>query len=132
MTRWSRQQDDVLWEHGHEGAERCAAIIWHRYGVARTPEAVKRHAYRIGAPMWRYEICPECGGKVDHLGPDGLCAVCRKRSLAERKRRERDALLAEIRANQSPGALGKAEREYAKERQALSRLRRKYGIPSER
>lgn len=132
MAKWSRRQDDVLWEHGNEGAERCAEIIERRFGVRRTPDAVKRHAYRIGAPIYRFEICPSCGGKFDHLGPDGICAPCHKRSKAEDERRKRDAILAEIRANQSPGALGKAEREYAKERQANSRLRRKHGIPASR
>ena len=123
-------QDSVLWEHGHEGAERCADIIRHRYGVARTPEAVRRHAYRIGAPMYRYEVCPECGGKFDHLGPDGICHQCRQHELAEGQRRKRDAILAEIRANQSAEERRKAEREYEKERQANSRLRRKYGVPA--
>ena len=130
MPKWSRQQDDVLWEHGHEGAERCAEIIKGRYGISRTPSAVKRHAYRIGAPIFRYEICPGCGRKVDHLGKQGVCYACRQGELADEARRRNDEIRAEIRANQSRAERRKAERGYNRERQANARLRRKHGLPA--
>ena len=132
MPRWSRQQDSVLWEHGHEGAERCADIIRFRFGVSRTPDAVRRHAYRIGAPIFKYEVCPECGGKYQALEKSGVCYKCWKHELAERQRRNRDAILDEIRANQSAEERRKAEREYDRERKANSVLRRKHGIPTKR
>ena len=125
MPRWTRLQDSVLWEHGHEGPERCADIIRHRYGVARTPEAVRRHAYRIGAPIICYEICPSCGGKFDHLGREGICYGCRQRELAKAARRENDLIRAEIRANQSAIERRKAEREFEAARAERARLRRK-------
>lgn len=131
MPRWSRQQDDVLWEHGHEGAERCAAIIRHRFGVSRTPDAVKRHAYRIGAPMLKYEICPRCGGAVAYLSRDGICYACRQRDNAERERRKVDALKAQLRDAESPGARRKAEREYDAARTQASRLRRKLRLSAD-
>ena len=125
MPRWSRRQDEVLWEHGHEGAEACAAIIESRFGVARTVEAVRRHAYRIGAPIFAYEVCPECGGKVDHLGRDGTCYRCSMRKLAEAQRRRNDAIRREIMANSSREGRRKAEREYDAARAEATRLRRK-------
>lgn len=126
MPRWSKLQDAVLWEHGHEGAERCAAIIGHRFGVARTPEAVRRHAYRIGAPIIAYEVCPRCGARVDHLSPHGTCYACSRRELAEAQRCRNDALRAELRANAPDGAAGrKADREYAAERAKAHRLRKR-------
>ena len=125
MARWSRQQDEVLWEHGHEGAERCADIIGHRFGIARTAEAVRRHAYRIGAPMFRYEICPQCGGKFQYLGKSGVCNACRKRELAEVQRRRKYAIQAEMRVNHSSEYSRDAEREYMRERKAVSDLQKK-------
>ena len=115
-------------EHGHEGAERCAAAMRHRFGVARTPEAVRRHAYRIGAPIFEFEICPSCGGKFDHLGRDGTCYQCHQKALAEQERRKGDEIRAEIRRNNSDAERRKAEREYERERARNSRLRRKHGI----
>lgn len=131
MPRWSRQQDDVLWEHGHEGAERCAAIIWDRFGISRTPDAVKRHAYRIGAPIFEHEICPRCGGAVRYLGADGICYACAQRANAEVERRRREAIKAEVRDAESPGSRGPAKREYDAERAKTSRLRRKLRIPTD-
>ena len=120
MPRWSRRQDEYLMEHCNEGPERIAAAMRRRFGVARTPEAVRRHAYRIGAPLVVYEICPECGGKHEHL-VRGVCYQCNQRRLAERQRAVRD----EIAANQSPDSRRRAEREYERERAKTSRLRRK-------
>lgn len=125
MQRWTRLQDAVLWEHGHEGAERCADIIRHRYGVARTPEAVKRHAYRIGAPMVRYEICPACGGKHPYLGRDGLCHACHNELKAEEQRRRNDELRAELRRAESAEERRRAERGYDAARAEATRLRRR-------
>ena len=130
MPRWSKLQDEVLWEHGHEGAERCAAIIRNRYGVARTPDAVKRHAYRIGAPIIQHEICPRCGTRVAYLGPYGVCYACRQKEHADEQRAEHRAILAEIRNERSCDAARDAERDYNKWRKANSRLRQKYGIES--
>lgn len=129
MPRWSRQQDEYLWEHCNEGPEKVAAAMRRRFGVARSPEAVRRHAYRIGAPLVEYEICPHCGGKYDHLGRDGVCYGCRQRELAEEQRRRNKALRDEIRANQSPQERRKAEREYDAARAEASRLRRKLRFP---
>lgn len=112
-------------EHCNEGPERIAAAMRHRFGVARTPEAVRRHAYRIGAPLVVYEICPECGGRYDHLGPEGVCYGCRQRELAFDQRRRNDEMRAQIEANQSPEARRRAEREYDAARAEAARLRRK-------
>ena len=116
-------------EHCNEGVEAVAEAMRRRFGVDRSPEAVRRHAYRIGAPLVEYEICPSCGGKFDHLTRDGVCRRCRTGELAKLQRKRNDALREEIRANQSPEALRKAEREYEKERAQATRLRRKLRLP---
>lgn len=129
MPRWSREQDAILWEHGNEGAARCAAIMRHRFGVSRSAEAVRRHAYRIGAPIIAFEVCPRCGARCDHLSPSGMCFACTRRELAEAQRMRNDALRAELRANAPDGEAGrKADREYAAERAKAHRLRRRLGV----
>lgn len=125
MPRWTAAQDEVLMLHGHEGAERCAAIMRHRFGVRRTPDAVKRHAYRIGAPMVRYEICVTCGGKTDSADADGNCPICHVKALTERRRAETERIRDEIRrSGKSSEGYEAANREYARARQEGSRLRR--------
>lgn len=91
MTRWSVRQDEYLREHCNEGAEAIAAAMRHRFGVSRSPEAVRRHAYRIGVPMVRYEVCVGCGGKARYLDAEGMCRACHQRRVTDayrmRKRR---------------------------------------------
>ena len=123
MPKWSKLQDEVLWEHGNEGARRCADIIRHRYGVARTPEAVRRHAYRIGAPIIEYAICSGCGSKARKLDDENLCPVCHQRKLADECKERNRAVINEI--NMQLKALDTARREYDRERQRTARLRRK-------
>ena len=125
MPRWSRLQDEYLMEHCNEGVERVADAMRHRFGVSRTPEAVRRHAYRIGAPVVEYEICPRCGGKHDHLGREGICYQCRQRELAEAQRNRNEELRREINDNNSKKSRRRAEREYEAARAEASRLRRK-------
>lgn len=125
MPRWSRQQDEYLMEHCHEGAERVADAMRHRFGVSRTPEAVRRHAYRIGAEIIAYEICPQCGGKYEHLLRTGVCYQCNQRNRAEEQRRRNRSLRDELRANDSERERRKAEREYEAARAEAARLRRK-------
>ena len=124
MSRWSREQDEYLLEHAHEGLERVQADMRRRFGVARTPEAIRRHAYRIGAPLVRYEQCPECGRKVDHL-VHGLCYACNQHLLAETHRAKAEALRAEVERNSSLAERRRAEREVEREKARASRLRRK-------
>lgn len=123
MPTWSRQQDAVLWEHGNEGPARCADIIRRRFGVARTPEAVRRHAYRIGAPIIEYDICVGCGGKTRSADEEGLCRACHQRKLADEYKRANGAVLREIEEERREAE--RARREYDRERQRASRERRR-------
>lgn len=125
MPRWSRRQDEYLLEHCNEGPERIAAAMRNRFGISRTPEAVRRHAYRIGVPIVEYEICPECGRKVDHIGHHGMCYACSREKLAAEQRARNDALRAEIKRNNSAEERRKAERAYDAARAEATRLRRK-------
>lgn len=126
MTKWSTLQERVLWENGHEGAEKCAAIIWNRYGIARSAEAVRRHAYRIGAPIIRYEICPECGRKVKTLTREDVCRVCHQRMLADRQRERNARILHEL-SQPDDEEYETARREYDRLRQQHHREKPRKG-----
>ena len=128
MPKWSKEQDNVLMEHGHEGAERCASIIRHRFGVARTPEAVQRRASRIGASMLKWEICIGCGAKVSKLYDDGLCPTCHTKRLIEKNRAETDRIREQIRKAESSDEYIAAKREYARVRKENSSLRKKHRL----
>ena len=122
MTKWTPQQDGVLWEHGNEGAERCADIIRRRYGVARTPEAVRRHAYRIGAPIIEYHVCVGCGAMARSVDEEGLCAACHQRRLTEEYRMRSARIKRDF--EEVDRGFDAARREYDRERQRKSRRRR--------
>lgn len=125
MTKWSAEQDEFLREHGNEGAERCAALMRHRFGVARTPEAVRRHAYRAGIPIIRYELCQRCGKAVRQLGGDGLCRVCHYRRLADEQRAFNREVVAELRDQAREEEYAQVRKEYQNARQQTSRLCKK-------
>ncbi len=85
-------------DFGSRGAARCARIIYERTGVRRTPQAVKRRGYRIGACMVRHETCPRCGSIVPSLvRTSGLCRKCNYRLLAEEQREESRRIKDELR-----------------------------------
>ena len=123
MPTWSKQQEDVLWEHGNEGPRSCADIIRRRYGVARTPEAVRRHAYRIGAPIVEYEICVGCGGKTRSADDEGLCRACHQRRVADEYKARSSAIRREL--EEEAVEAERARREYDRERKRASRERGK-------
>ena len=104
-------------EHGHDGAGECARIIYAKFGVKRTPEAVRRHAYRIGAPIIAFRICTECGGKTRKPDEDGRCPTCHQKALAERYRLRNTAIVMEIRELESGRCFADARRDYDRARQ---------------
>lgn len=130
MPKWSEKQDEYLLEHCNEGPERIADAMRRRFGVSRSPEAVRRHAYRIGAPLVVYEVCPQCGGRRERLLRTGVCYQCNQHNRAEEQRRRNDQLRREIRESASPEAKRKADREYDAARAEASRLRRKLRVSS--
>lgn len=121
MRPWSEQEERVLFEQGHRGARKCAEIIRAECGTRRSPQAVQRHASRIGASMERYDVCPVCGAKVRRLVPrSGLCARCNYRHLAEANRQARMRL-----EDARPGFEADARRKYQAERNRRIRAEEK-------
>ncbi len=113
--KWTPEQDEFLEAHANKGAEWCAREMFARFGVLRSREAVWRHAYRIGASMRRYEICPSCGREVMQLkGGSGLCRACHMHELAEKSRELRDGIEKSISERED-------EREYERNRKWLQR-----------
>lgn len=131
--KWTKEQDEILMECGNHGPDECAEIIYARTGRRHTVEAVRRHAYRIGASLVVYSICPGCGKKAAKVNKhDGLCRTCHERELAQEQRRINSKLRAEIAALDSEDEYRRAVSEHAKVRQENSRLCRKYGLPGKR
>lgn len=128
MTKWSKAQDELLREFGNRGAEYCAAALRNRFGISRTPEAVRRHAYRVGISIIRYETCPRCGRAVSTVGADGLCGLCHQRRLAEEQKAFNASILAELRNQDREREIAEVRKDYQNARQQTSRICRKYGI----
>lgn len=120
---WTEEQDDVLREFGSYGAAECARIIDRRFKVRRSTEAVRRHAYRIGASIIQFRICSGCGNKARKFYKDGLCPTCHQKELAERQKRENTVLIKEIKLSESGEEFNRAKREYDKARQQNHRIR---------
>lgn len=126
MARWTEEQERVLREHMHLGAEVCAAAIREQTGARHTPEAVKRHANRIGVTRIAYKVCPGCGAKTARLGREsGLCATCNTAWLAEVQRKARDSIERELEESERAGLNARRayEREGRRTRRIKARLR---------
>ncbi|MBQ9041473.1 MAG: hypothetical protein IJ111_01495 [Eggerthellaceae bacterium] len=122
---WTAEQDAVLREFGNHGAVECSRIISRRFHVERSPEAVRRHAYRIGASIIEYRICPGCGCKARKFYNDGFCPTCHQNALAEKNKLANTVALKEIAQTESGEEFENARRRYAKARQQKRRARKK-------
>lgn len=127
--RWTVEQERILFEHGNRGAKYCAELIARRYHVRRTPEATRRHAYRIGIPMAIYETCHECGRAVKKLNRrSGLCPPCHAHKLWLAAVEEEQEIITNLRKGGEDDAAYKREkRRYDAQRQKNSRLRKQCG-----
>lgn len=113
--KWTTKQDAYLEAHAHKGAEWCAREMAREFGVRRSAESVRRHAYRIGASMRIHEVCPICGRDVPRLKDgSGLCRACHMRERSARTRELRDGLERTFQEQQD-------EREYERNRKWLQR-----------
>ena len=135
MQPWTPDQNALLRECSHLGFEACRDLIYQRFGVMRSVEAVKRQAYRIGASTVRYEVCPECGRKVGRLNTEtGLCKACNERYRAEEQRLLNVQIIKEIRSieNGSDYEYIVNKRRHAAIRKENSRLCKRHGLPGMR
>lgn len=79
---WTAGQIRLLEEYGYLGVERVRGIIARRYGVLRTPAAIRKEASRRGVSLYAFAVCPECGSPVKRLDPRmGVCRTCQLKSI---------------------------------------------------
>jgi hypothetical protein len=130
--RWTEGQDDVIRECCYRGAVYVADEIFRRFGVRRDPHAVEMRASRIGVSLAVRSTCPRCGAVGVRLRQStGLCALCTTELFRDKAKAFNDLLEAERAEAEDPARLAAARREWDRLRKANSRLRRRYGLPSE-
>lgn len=85
MPKWTPEQNQLLHECAQLGAKKCQELIRKQFGVSRNVEAVRRHAFRIGASISRESRrCPMCGSMLD-IQSDGFCRTCHYGFLEAKK-----------------------------------------------
>lgn len=98
----------------------------------RTVRSVEAHASRIHVSLKVRSQCPECGVIDARLvRTTGMCLLCTERLHVEEERAYNELLQAEA-AGVEGAELEALQREYARLRQANSRLRRRYGLKGKR
>lgn len=123
--RWTRDQEQILRDHGNHGPEYCRNLIYKRFGILRSVEATQRHASRIGAAMFQYQSCPRCGRVVKRLNQkSGLCEVCNYERLFQEQLEAEHRIRQAINRGGEADAITTAKRLYDAQRKKVSRLRR--------
>ena len=123
---WTEAEEDVLKSCASLGAAEVRRQLL-RIGTDRSIAAIKTHASRIGVTLHRYETCPLCGGRYEHLTKSGRCPVCERRERVQEERVKSARLRAELaqgRAAKYTPEYQAAERELVAIRQENSRIRR--------
>lgn len=129
---WTCRQEEVMREYCYLGAVGVRDAIWRECGVRRSVRSVEAHASRIHVSLKVRPRCPECGTiGVRIVRTTGMCPLCTERMHVEEERAYNELLEAEAAAVEGP-ELEAVKREYARLRQANSRLRRRYGLPGKR
>lgn len=130
---WTVRQEEVLRAYGHMGARAVQGMLLHECGVARTLRAIEMHASRMHVSLRRLEQCPECGALGVRLSrQSGLCMRCTEFLHVEEERAFHELLLLEAAGCDEGSEIDAARREYARLRQANSRLMRKHGLKGKR
>lgn len=133
MSRWTEEQDDVLREVSFHGAERAAAEIERRCGVAHSVRAVEMRASRIHCSLAVRTVCPSCGAVGVNLNRQtGMCRRCTEEYHLEQERAFNEQLERERAEAEEAAEIDDVRRERDKMRQRNSRLRRRYGLKGER
>lgn len=127
MSTWTPEQDQLLYDNGYLGAEACARLLYQKTGVLRKTSAVERHAYRIGASLIPYKVCPSCGSRVSKLNYTGVCSACHTKHLLAEQKEFNQELLREIRTKDAEAE--DARKDYAAIRKKNNRICRSHGLP---
>lgn len=129
---WTCRQEEIVREQSHLGASGVREAIYRETGVFRTVRSVEAHASRIHVSLKVRPQCPECGViGVRLVRTTGMCPLCTERLHVEEERAYNELLQAEAAGVEGP-ELETLQREYARLRQANSRLRRRYGLRGKR
>lgn len=130
MAAWTTGQDRLLFDEGHKGVVEVQRQLESKFGVKRTQQAIQRRASRIGASLSKYEICPSCGMRIDHLvRGTGLCPVCSERYHIEEHRRYSAYLTSQVKKSEE---YRRAKREHNTIRRENERIAQRYNLPSKR
>lgn len=134
MPEWTTRQEEILRERCYEGAKAVSDAIYAEYGIRRSPHSIEMHASRIHVSLRHLETCPECGRVAQKLSrKSGMCAFCTEFMHVNEEQLFNELLVEE--SKQTDGnseEVQRLQREYARLRQANSRLCRKYRLQGKR
>lgn len=122
---WTDEQDQVLFDYGYFGVAECKRILHKTLGVSRSESAIQSRASRLGISLRECHVCTECGSVVAKVNRDGICKVCRQRSLNEKQRQIHSDLLWQLKHSTTEQEYEQEVKTYRSLRQANRRLRRK-------
>ena len=131
---WTTRQEDILRELCYEGAEAVQKAILRECGTWHSVHAIEMHASRIHVSLRRLETCPECGRVAQRLSrKSGMCAFCTEFMHVNEEELFNELLMEESKqTDENSEEVQRLQREYARLRQANSRLCRKYRLKGKR
>lgn len=130
---WTCRQEEILRELCYKGAAAVRDAIEKECGVRHSVRAVEMHASRIKVSLRVRSECPECravGVKLNRQS--GLCPRCTEEQHVAEEKAFNELLLLEAQGCEEGPEIEAARKEYARLRQANSRLMRKYGLKGKR
>lgn len=126
---WTAEEEALMRENAHLGADAVAAALWKTLGKKRSVRAVEMHASRMHLSLRQRTECPRCHALGVHLSrKTGVCRLCTEELYIEEERVFNELLHEEAKARESGEVLDTAKRERLRLRQQNSRLARKHGL----
>lgn len=124
---WTTGQLRVLEEFGYLGVERVRGILLRRFGVNRTPAAIRKEASRLGVSLYAFAVCPKCGSPVKRLDTrTGVCRTCQLKNVRSDNAKRYARVRKQIAEKEEREAKdGQIQREINALRSATCRARRK-------
>lgn len=126
---WTPRQDAVLRAYCYQGAKAVQKALVKQCNSYRTLHAIEVRASRIHASLAILGECSNCGAvrvRINKLS--GMCYRCTEEEHVAEEQAFNELLELEAAGCDGGAAYERAQKEYARLRQANSRLRRKYGL----